>query len=79
MNKHSEEIDKLQECVIQLTQIVESNRDWQRKTEERLDCNDKRLKDIETAPAKKWETVSSYVMTAVLGIVLGLIANQIGL
>lgn len=38
-----------------------------------------RLEKIETAPAKKWETLSSYIMTAIIGVIIGYLALKLGL
>lgn len=72
MDKHSGEIDKLQECIVQLTQIVESDRERNARVEERLEC-------LEGKPAQRWEAITSHALTAAIGAVIAYLFVQLGL
>lgn len=72
LDAHGEEIDNLRECVVRLTSLQESNAKWQDVAEERIAA-------LEAAPAKRWDNLVNYVVTAVVALVVGIVAGQIGL
>lgn len=76
MNQHGKELDDLRECVVRLTALQETQREefseWRHDTESRL-------ASIESAPAKRWETITAAALTAMVGAVVGFIAANIGL
>lgn len=75
MEKHGRELDDLRECVVRLTALQETQREefseWRHDTEARLAA-------IENAPVKRWETITTATLTAVVGAVVGFVAAQIG-
>ena len=50
----------------------------ERQNQERLDGHDDRISALESAPAKRWDTVTNYALTAILALVCGLIAGHFG-
>ena len=76
MEKHGRELDDLRECVVRLTALQESQAkeyaEWRREAEARIVA-------IESAPAKRWETITAAALTAMVGAVVGFIAANIGL
>ncbi len=76
MAAHGKELDDLRECVVRLTALQETQREefseWRHDTEARLAA-------IESAPAKRWETITAAALTAMVGAVVGFIAANIGL
>lgn len=75
MDQHGKELDDLRECVVRLTALQETQREefseWRLSTEARLAA-------IENAPVKRWETITTATLTAVVGAVVGFVAAQIG-
>ena len=69
---HGGEIDELRECVVRLTAIQEANTAWQTAAEERIAA-------LEAAPAKRWDSVVNYALTAVLAFVVGIVATHLGI
>ena len=49
------------------------------KIMEYIDRMDERLAALEAEPADRWRKASDYVLTAILGVVLGLVASNFGL
>ena len=72
LDAYGEEIDNLRECVVRLTALQESNVKWQEVAEERIAA-------LEAAPAKRWDNLVNYVVTAIVALVIGIVAGQIGL
>lgn len=75
MEKHGRELDDLRECVVRLTALQESQAkeyaEWRHEAEARLSA-------IENAPAKRWETATTAMLTAIVGALVGFVAGQIG-
>ena len=44
----------------------------------RVDSLEDTIKEIKDKPAKRWDNVVNYIITAVIGIVLGFIATHLG-
>lgn len=72
MSKHAQEIDDLQSCVVRLTEIVETDREWRKEA-------DQRLKVLESAPGKKWEHVTNNIMIALVAAIVGFVLGNFGL
>lgn len=76
MAAHGKELDDLRECVVRLTALQESQAkeyaEWRHEAEARLSA-------IESAPVKRWETITAAALTAMVGAVVGFIAANIGL
>lgn len=72
LDAHSDQLDKLTETLARLTEI-------ERQNQVRIDKVDERVAALENVPANKWNKASDYVLTAVLGIVMGVIAANAGL
>lgn len=75
MAAHGKELDDLRECVVRLTALQETQREefseWRHEAEARLSA-------IENAPAKRWETATTAMLTAIVGALVGFVAGQIG-
>lgn len=72
LDAHGDEIENLRECVVRLTSLQESNAKWQEVAEERIAA-------LEAAPSKRWDNLVNYVVTAIVALVIGMVAGQIGL
>ena len=68
LEEHGKSLDALSESLAVLRVIEQQN-------QVRIDEMNKRL----AAPADKWRKASDYVLTAILGVVLGLVASNFGL
>ena len=71
-DKRLEAHGELRECVVRLTAIQEANTAWQTAAEERIAA-------LEAAPAKRWDSVVNYALTAVLAFVVGIVATHLGI
>ena len=72
LDEHGKSLDALSESLAVLREI-------ERQNQERIDRMDERLAALESEPADKWRRTSDYVLTAILGVVLGLVASNLGL
>ncbi|MEG2061987.1 MAG: hypothetical protein RSB04_10785 [Gordonibacter sp.] len=72
LDAHGGEIDDIRDCIVRLTALQEAHGAWQERADDRIAA-------LEAKPAKRWETATNYLLTAVIGIVLGLIASQFGI
>ena len=72
LDAHGEQLDKLNETLAALKEIEQQN-------QERIDRMDERLAALEAEPADRWRKASDYVLTGILGVVLGLVASNLGL
>lgn len=72
LDAHGGEIDELRECVVRLTALQEAHSAWQADADDRIAA-------LEAAPGKRWESAINYVLTSVIGIVIGIAAGHIGL
>lgn len=72
LDNHGMQLDKLNETLAALKEI-------ERQNQERIDALDKRMTELESVPARRWDTVVNYVLTAALGIVAGIIAAHFGI
>lgn len=72
LDTHGKSLDTLSETLAALREI-------ERQNQERIDRMDERLAALESEPADKWRRTSDYVLTAILGVVLGFVASNLGL
>ncbi len=72
LDAHGEQLDKLNETLAALKEI-------ERQNQERIDSMGTRLAALESVPAARWQKATDYVLVAVLGLVLGMMASHIGL
>ena len=72
MENHMESIDKIAVSVEKLAINMEHMFKEQQSQSERL-------KVIEDRDGNKWRNVSSYVITTIIGLVLGYLASKLGL
>ena len=72
LDAHTHQLDKLSETLARLTEIEHQN-------QLRIDKVDERLAALESVPADRWHKASDYVLTAVLGLVIGVVAANAGL
>ena len=78
-NKRIDILEKAQAQIDDMIRVVErlaTNMENMLKEQEK---QGKRLEVLEERDGEKWRTVSSYVITAVIGIVLGIVATTIGI
>ena len=69
---HGEELDLATETLAKLGQIEEQNR-------EQLKRMDARITSLENEKGRRWDALVGYLMTAIIGAVLGYIFSQLGL
>ena len=72
LDTHGKSLDTLSETLAALREI-------ERQNQVRIDEMNKRLAALEAEPADKWRKASDYVLTGILGVVLGLVASNFGL
>lgn len=83
---HSEHFDRLDARV---GELEGDNKELSRFTEritvlvdkydKQLDDHDKRLAAIEAKPSKRWESVTGYLITSSIMLVMGYLAGQVGI
>lgn len=71
LDAHGGEIDELRECVVRLTALQEAHSAWQADADDRIAA-------LEAAPGKRWDAAINYALTAVIGIVIGMMAGHFG-
>lgn len=79
LDAHGDEIDGLRECVVRLTALQEQHAAWQEQHTAWQEAADERISALESAPAKRWEHVTDYVLTAVVGIAIGMVMTHMGI
>ena len=72
LNAHGEQLDKLNETLAALKEI-------ERQNQERIDSMGERIAALESVPASRWQKATDYVLAAVLGLAVGMMAANIGL
>ena len=72
LEAHGGEIDELRECEHTHTPKQHANTPSQTAAEERIAA-------LEAAPAKRWDSVVNYALTAVLAFVVGIVATHLGI
>lgn len=71
LGSHGQQLDTINETLAALKEIEKQN-------QERIDNLDKRLADLESVPKQRWNSVVNYLLTALLGIVAGVLAGHFG-
>lgn len=69
----------VQELAASVKAIAKETERLGHNIEENIKMLDVRLKKIENRDGEKWRTAATYVMTAVIGIIVGFIFKQIGM
>ena len=80
--RQNRRIEKLENNVQQLQDLVSSVKTLPHNMENMVmeqGQQSARLEALEARDGEKWRTVTSYLLTAVLGIAIGIIAKQFGL
>lgn len=72
LDAHGEQLDKLNETLAALKEI-------ERQNQERIDSMGERIAALESVPASRWQKAADYVLAAVLGLAVGMMAANIGL
>ena len=72
LDAHGEQLDKLNETLAALKEI-------ERQNQERIDSMGDRIAAPESVPASRWQKATDYVLAAVLGLAVGMMAANIGL
>lgn len=72
LDAHGEQLDKLNETLAALKEI-------ERQNQERIDSMGERIAALESVPASRWQKATDYVLVAVLGLAVGMMAANIGL
>ena len=72
LDAHGEQLDKLNETLAALKEI-------ERQNQERIDSMGERIAALESVPASRWQKATDYVLAAVLGLAVGMMAANIEL
>lgn len=72
LDAHGEQLDKLNETLAALKEI-------ERQNQERIDSMGEHIAALESVPASRWQKATDYVLAAVLGLAVGMMAANIGL
>ena len=78
IGKHDERLDAHGRQLDTLAETLAALKEIERQNQERLDGHDDRISALESAPAKRWDTVTNYALTAILALVCGLVAGHFG-
>ena len=81
-NRQNRRIEILENSVQQLQELVTSVQTLANNMENMVKEQGQqsaRLEALESRDGEKWRTVTSYLLTAILGIAVGIIAKQFGL
>lgn len=79
LKENVKRIETLTVSVEKMAVSIENMAKEMGKHNDSLDKLDSRLEDIENEPATKWKDMTKYILTAILGIVIGLVAMRLGL
>ena len=72
LDSHGGQIDDIKETLAALKEI-------ERQNQERIDRMDERIAALEAVPAKRWDSLVGYALTALAGGVAGMAMAQMGL
>ena len=78
-NRQNRRIEILENSVQQLQELVTSVQTLANNMVKEQGQQSARLEALESRDGEKWRTVTSYLLTAILGIAVGIIAKQFGL
>lgn len=83
LDSHSDEIDDIKACVVRITALLERQQDEANKQAEAYekwrDESETRIATLEAKPGQRWEQVQGYLLTCVLGLVVGIVGAYLGL
>ncbi len=83
LDSHSGEIDDIKACVVRITALLERQQDEANKQAEAYekwrDESEARIAALEAKPGQRWEQVQGYLLTCVLGLVVGIVGAYLGL
>ena len=72
LDSHSEQIDEMQKLLVKLTQIEEQN-------QARINSVDARVAALEARPARRWDSLATAALTALVGGLAGYLMAGAGL
>lgn len=72
LDSHGGQIDDIKETLAALREI-------ERQNQERIDRMDERIAALEAVPAKRWDSLVGYALTALAGGVAGMAMAHMGL
>ncbi len=72
LDSHGGQIDDIKETLAALREI-------ERQNQERIDRMDERIAALEAVPAKRWDSLVGYALTALAGGIIGMAMAQMGL
>lgn len=62
-----------------INETLAALKEIERQNQERIDSMGERLAELENVPASRWQKAMDYVIAAVLGLAIGMMAANIGL
>lgn len=81
-HRQNRRIDLLEENVLEIGQLTTTVAKLAMNMESVLDIQrqqDKRIETLESRDGEKWRQVTGYIITAVVGIIIGYVFKQIGM
>lgn len=72
LDKHSQEMDQMRECIARLTALQESDSEWRKDADARIDA-------LEQKPARRWDSAVDKAVLAVIAGVVGFALAQMGI
>lgn len=81
-HRQNRRIDLLEENVLEIGQLTTTVAKLAMNMESVLDTQrqqDKRIETLESRDGEKWRQVTGYIITAVVGIIIGYVFKQIGM
>lgn len=81
-HRQNRRIDLLEENVLEMGQLTTTVAKLAMNMESVLDTQrqqDKRIETLESRDGEKWRQVTGYIITAVVGIIIGYVFKQIGM
>lgn len=81
-HRQNRRIDLLEENVLEMGQLTTTVAKLAMNMESVLDIQrqqDKRIETLESRDGEKWRQVTGYIITAVVGIIIGYVFKQIGM
>ena len=72
MDAHGRELDDLRECVVRLTALQEESARWRAEA-------DQRIAALEAQPAKRWDALTTALLTGIVGAAVGFAAASMGI
>lgn len=79
INRRLGDVEELTKSIATIAQNTETILKNQEKQEHRIDGQDERLDVLESRDGEMWRKVVGYVVTAIIGAVIGFMFKQIGM